>query len=76
MQNHPNSNVDPAELMRMAQSPAGQRLLAMLRENGNQELRSAMEKATSGDYRDIKKAVQAFLEDPDAQALVDQLRNS
>ena len=76
MQNHANSNMDPAELMRMAQSPAGQRLLAMLRQNGAQELWGAMEKASGGDYRDIQKALQTFLNNPEAQALVEQLRNS
>lgn len=76
MQNHANSNVDPAELMRLAQSPAGQKLLAMLRQSGGQELRGAMEKASGGDYRDAQKAVQAFLSNPEAQALLEQLRNS
>lgn len=74
MPNNAGSNMDSSELMRLAQSPAGRKLLTMLQESGGQELRSAVEKASGGDYRDAQKAIQAFLSNPEAKALLEQLR--
>lgn len=74
MPNNAGPNMDPAEIMRLAQTPAGRQLLTMLQKSGGQELRSAMEKASGGDYRDAQKAIQAFLSNPEAQALLEQLR--
>ena len=74
MQNNAASNMDPTEIMRLAQSPAGQRLLTMLWESGGQELQNAMVKASGGDYRDAQRAVESFLSNPEAQALLEQLR--
>ena len=74
MPNNAGPNMDPAEIMRLAQTPAGRQLLTMLRKCGGQELRSAMEKASGGDYRDAQKAIQAFLSNPEARALLEQLR--
>ena len=44
MPSNPGSNMDLSEIMRLAQSPAGQKLLSMLQQSGGQELRGAMEK--------------------------------
>ena len=74
MQNNAAPNMDPTEIMRLAQSPAGRRLLTMLRESGGQELQNAMAKASGGDYRDAQRAVESFLSNPEAQALLEQLR--
>ena len=74
MPSNPGSNMDLSEIMRLAQSPAGQKLLSMLQQSGGQELHSAMEKASGGDYRDAQKAIQAFLSNPEARALLEQLR--
>ena len=74
MQNNAAPNMDPTEIMRLAQSPVGQRLLTMLQKSGGQELQSAITKASGGDYRDAQKAVASFLSNPEAQALLEQLR--
>lgn len=74
MPNHSTPNMDPAEIMRILQTPAGQQLLAMLRGGNAQQLRNAAEKASGGDYRDAQKAIREFLSNPEAQALVEQLR--
>lgn len=60
------------EVMRLAQSPAGKQLIAMLRQNGGDELRSAMAKAAAGDYADAKKAISALLDTPEGKALMEQ----
>ncbi len=73
MHNNVAPNIDPAEIMRLAKSPVGQRLLTMLQESGGQELQNAITKASGGDYRDAQKAVASFLSNPEARALLEQL---
>ena len=74
MPNNADPNMDSTELIRLAQSPIGRKLLTMLQQSSGQELRGAMEKASSGDYRDAQKAIRSFLTNPEAQALLEQLR--
>lgn len=65
-----------SELMRLAQSPAGQQLLTALQKSSGEELDSAMEKAAAGDYSQAQKAISAFLSTPEAQKLLQQLEGS
>ena len=74
MPSNAGSNMDLTEIMRLAQTPAGRQLLTMLQESGGQELQNAITKASGGDYRDAQKAVASFLSDPEARALLEQLR--
>lgn len=74
MENKPDSPMDLSEVMRLARSPAGQQLLALLQKSSGEELRSAMEKASAGDYSQAKKTINAFLSTPEAKALMEQLR--
>lgn len=64
------------EAMRMAQSPAGQQLLQMLRSTGGQELDQAMTKAISGDYQTAKKLLDSLMKDPRAMELMKQMGGS
>lgn len=73
MQSFPDSSIDMSELMRLAQSPAGQQLLSMLQQNAGTELQSAMEKAAAGDYSQAQKTISAFLSSPEAKKLLEQL---
>lgn len=73
MQSFPDSSIDMSELMRLAQSPAGQQLLSMLQQSGGTELQSAMEKAAAGDYSQAQKTISAFLSSPEAKKLLEQL---
>ncbi|MEE0109299.1 MAG: hypothetical protein UEP57_00190 [Oscillospiraceae bacterium] len=69
MQNIP----DMSELLRLAQSPAGQQLMALLQQSGGRELESAVAKASAGDYTQAKQALSSLLSTPEAQALLKQL---
>lgn len=73
MQSFPDSSIDMSELMRLAQSPAGQQLLSMLQQNAGTELQSAMAKAAAGDYSQAQKTISAFLSSPEAKKLLEQL---
>lgn len=73
MQSKPDSPMDYSELLRLAQSPAGQQLLAALQQSQGEQLNTAMVKAAMGDYSQAKKAITDFLSTPEAQALLKQL---
>ena len=58
---------------RMANSPLGQQLLAMLQESDNQRLQEATRQAQNGNFEDAKKALEPLLRSPQIQALLKQL---
>lgn len=64
------------EAMRLAQSDAGQQLLQMLRSQHSDAACTALERAKDGDIQQAKQALQAFLSDPKAQALLQQLKEA
>ncbi len=69
-------NPDMAQLLQMAQSPAGQKLIALLQQSGGNQLESALQKASQGDYTDAKSTIQSLLGNAEAQALLRQLGGS
>ena len=62
------------DIMRLANSPAGQQLIAMLQKQNNPEFRQAATQAASGNYSQAKKTVQTLLRDPQIRALLQQLQ--
>jgi hypothetical protein len=66
---------DLSELMRLAQSPAGQQLIALLQQNGGARLQTAVEKAGSGDFTQAKQILSSLLSNPEAQVLLKQLED-
>lgn len=61
------------EAMRMAQTPAGQQLIQMLRNCSTQDLQTAMDRAAAGDYASAKQALSTILNNPEAQKLLSQM---
>ena len=74
MQSKSDNPMDYSELLKLAQSPAGQQFIAALKQNQGQNLNAAMAKAAMGDYTQAKQIINDFLSTPEAQALMDQLR--
>lgn len=66
------SSMDLSEIMRLARSPAGQELIALLQQGGR-ELQEAMDSAAAGNYGKAKDTISAFLSDPKAKALMEKL---
>ena len=62
------------EALRLAQSPAGQQLLAMLRRTDSGQLRQAMDQAASGNYAQASQTLNALLSSEEAKQLLDELR--
>ena len=61
------------QAMKLANSPAGQQLLQMLRANGGDGLNRAMQMASSGNYEEAKKLLNQKLQDPQTKALLNQI---
>ena len=75
MENNPNlpNHLSMQEVLRMAASPAGQQLIAMLRKQSDSDFQAAMSRAASGDYTQAKQAIEKLMADPQAQKLLKQL---
>lgn len=67
-------NFSLQEAMRLAQSDAGQRLIALLQATQGDALRTAMDQASSGDYTNAQKTMQSLLADDRARELLQQLK--
>ena len=64
---------DLRKAMAMANTPAGQQLLALLRQTGGTAMQQAMEKAAAGDLTQAREALSTFLNNPEAKKLLKQL---
>ena len=69
MQNMP----DYAQMMRIMQSPEGQRLMALLHNTDSAALDSAVSSAQSGDMEAARSALSQILNTPEVRALLKQL---
>ena len=61
------------EALRLAKSPAGQQLLALLRKTGGNNFQQAADHASAGDYEKARELLQQALKNPEAAALLKQL---
>lgn len=61
------------EALRLAKSPAGQQLLAMLQKSGGPQLQRAIDKAAAGDFEQAKQTISSLMETPEAKKLLEQL---
>ena len=68
-----NQNFSMEELMKLAKSPAGQQLIAMLKNQDNSKLERAAALAKSGDYAQASQALSGMLSTPEAQKLMKEL---
>ena len=64
---------DMSQIMKLAQSPAGQQLCAFIQKQSRGELEQAMDKASVGDYSGARDALSSLLSSPEAQKLIKQL---
>lgn len=69
-----NSNqFSVSDAMRLASTPAGRQLAALLQQNGGTDLKTAMEDAASGNYEKAKQLLSVLMENPEAKALLERL---
>ncbi len=61
------------EAMRLASTPAGQRLIQHLQQTDSSNLQAAMNQASSGDYEAAKKILSQMISSPEVKKLMEQL---
>ena len=61
------------EIMRVAKSPAGQQLIAMLQKQSSTKLEQAVSQAKTGDYAQASQTLSTMLSSPEAQKLLKEL---
>ena len=61
------------EIMRIANSPAGQQLVRLLQQRGGDQLQNAVDKASRGNFEDAKNTLSDMLNTPEIQAMLRQL---
>lgn len=64
------------EALRLAETPAGQRLLAILQQQYGEQLRQVIDQAAAGHYEEVQRKMASALSNPEAQSLLKQLRGS
>ena len=69
MQSLPDMN----QLMKLAASPAGQRLLSMLQNDNNIDLKKLAQSASSGNFSEAKEQLSGFLASDEANMLMKEL---
>lgn len=63
------------EAMRLAGSPAGKQLIALLQQQNSTQLQQAMSSASAGNYRQAKKILEELMQAPDVKKLLSQLED-
>ena len=66
---------DMSALLKIAQSPAGQRLLAILQSSRSVDMDAVAAAAASGNLKGVKETLSSVLETKEAQELLKQLEN-
>lgn len=64
---------DMSSLMQLAQSPAGQQLIAYFQQSGGSSLDTAVTMAAQGNLEQAKQTLSSLLSSPQAQSLLKQL---
>ena len=68
-----SNNFSMQEALRLAKSPAGQQLLALLQQSDPEVLKKAMAQASAGDYSQISQTLAPMLESEDVKKLLQQM---
>ena len=72
MQNKPQ-NFSPEDAMRLASTPAGQQLIAILQKSGKESINNAVSQAKEGNMEQAKRALAPLLASPEVQKLLKEL---
>lgn len=68
-----SQNFSMQDALRLANSDAGQRLLAILKQSDGAQLGKAMDSAAAGDYSSAAQALSSLLEREDVRKLLKQM---
>ena len=74
MNNQSGSGQDYGELLKIANSPDGQKLLSMIQERGGDQYAQAKQQAERGDYSGAKEMISKIMSSPEAMQLIEKIR--
>ena len=74
-QSNPFQNYSKEQLMAMAQSDAGKKLIALLQQTNGAQLQQAMDQAAAGNYAQVKDTLSSVLNNEQAQKLLKEMRD-
>ena len=66
---------DIENVMQLAKSPQGQKLIQILQQNGGQSVETAKKQAASGNFADAQKTLSGVLNDAQIQKLLKEMKN-
>ena len=69
-------NINLSELMKIANSTAGQELLSLVQNKKDEKFDEAMQLAQSGDFSQAQEIISKILSTPEAEALMKKIRGS
>ena len=68
-----SDNFSMQDALRLAQSPAGRQLLALLQQSDPEAMQQAMKQASTGDYSQISQTLAPLLASEDVKKLLQQM---
>ena len=71
-----SGGIDFSELMKIANSPAGQELISLVQKNRDEHFDRAMQQAQDGDYSQAQAMLNQILSTPEARELMKKLRGN
>lgn len=71
-----SGGIDFSELMKIANSPAGQELISLVQKNKDEHFDEAMQQAQSGDFSQAKAMISQILSTPEAAELMKKIRGN
>ncbi|MBO5322649.1 MAG: hypothetical protein J6A88_00920 [Oscillospiraceae bacterium] len=69
-------NFSAEQIKKVAESDAGKQLFALLQQTQAEQLKVAMDRAAAGDYSMAKQTLTSMMNNPQAMALLKQLRSN
>ena len=71
-----SGGIDFSELMRIANSPAGQELISLVQKNKDEHFDEAMQQAQDGDFYQAKAMISQILSTQEARDLMRKIRGN
>lgn len=71
-----SGGLDYSQLLKIANSPAGQELIALVQKNADEQFQAAMQQAQAGDYSQAQSIISQILSTPEAKELMKKIRGN
>ncbi|MGM9605068.1 MAG: hypothetical protein ACI3XG_08375 [Faecousia sp.] len=71
-----SGGIDFSELMKIANSPAGQELISLVQKNKGEHFDEAMQQAQAGDFSQAQAMISQILSTPEAKDLMKKIRGN